>query len=363
MHGKLVHKFDAEQTNFIILKKEKKYKCELCAEIFTTMKNLCKHKEEIHNEISQNKKRLKKQEENRNIKCELCGELFSRVNWLVRHINNNHKETTKEQYYLKYILKVEIEPTCKQCGKKVNFRFDQGFNDFCCFSCSTSWYAKNTNRVETAMKTLKEKKKIDPTFQLNPVHIEYWLNKGFTKEQAFEKVKERQTTFNLEICIKKYGEVEGLKRWKLRQEKWNKNFKKRNYSTISQEVFWTIYNKIEDNIRPKMFFAQNFTNTKDESGKNHEYCIETDSSYCKLDFYIPELKYCIEFDGDYWHGEKKGNLNRDNAREFEIKKKTPDITIIHIKERDYKANKEQTVNMLVEDILTRIKNGTTIQKI
>jgi hypothetical protein len=50
--------------------------------------------------------------------------------------------------------------------------------------------------------------------------LDYWINKGLTEDEAKIALKERQTTFSLEKCIEKYGEIEGIKRWKQRQEKW-----------------------------------------------------------------------------------------------------------------------------------------------
>jgi len=35
--------------------------------------------------------------------------------------------------------------------------------------------------------------------------IQYWVNKGYTEEEAKIKVKEAQSTFTLEKCIQKYG--------------------------------------------------------------------------------------------------------------------------------------------------------------
>ena len=54
------------------------------------------------------------------------------------------------------------------------------------------------------------------------VQIKHWTNKGFTEEEAKEKVREQQLkrSFTLEKCIKKYGEEEGTKKYNERQEKW-----------------------------------------------------------------------------------------------------------------------------------------------
>ena len=50
--------------------------------------------------------------------------------------------------------------------------------------------------------------------------IEFWLAKGFTKNEAEQELKKRQQTFSIETCIAKYGEKEGLIRWQERQDKW-----------------------------------------------------------------------------------------------------------------------------------------------
>lgn len=53
-----------------------------------------------------------------------------------------------------------------------------------------------------------------------PTRIQYFIDKGLTEEEAKIALKERQSTFSLEKCIEKYGEKEGTKRWKERQDKW-----------------------------------------------------------------------------------------------------------------------------------------------
>jgi len=50
--------------------------------------------------------------------------------------------------------------------------------------------------------------------------IEYWLKKGYTLEQAKEKLKERQSTGRLDKFIEREGPIKGYIKWKQRQEKW-----------------------------------------------------------------------------------------------------------------------------------------------
>ena len=60
-------------------------------------------------------------------------------------------------------------------------------------------------------------------------------------KKAKQKLKERQQTFTLEHCIKKYGEEEGKKRFEARQVKWQKSLKERfkteGTNNIPQSIF------------------------------------------------------------------------------------------------------------------------------
>jgi len=52
------------------------------------------------------------------------------------------------------------------------------------------------------------------------IYVEYWIEKGFTIEEAKIKLKERQSTFSLEKLKLKYGEKEGLIKFSQRNDKW-----------------------------------------------------------------------------------------------------------------------------------------------
>lgn len=56
----------------------------------------------------------------------------------------------------------------------------------------------------------------------NNTAIDYYLNKGMPLNEAQRALKERQTTFSKEKLIDKYGEEVGIKKWTERQEKWQK---------------------------------------------------------------------------------------------------------------------------------------------
>ena len=201
---------------------------------------------------------------------------------------------------------------------------------------------------------------------------EYWMKKGFSEEESIKKVSERQTTFSKEICIEKHGEKDGLKVWQERQDKWQATLDAKSpeekeriarakmcwgkgYSKISQEMFWQIYEKIKTKVdTDQIYFAtyNRLTHKDDGTEKNHEYFyITEDGEHFFLDFLLKNKKRVIEFDGDYWHGEARGNQERDRIREQKLK--AAGYEIHRVSERDYKkepvAMVYEAVQFLLED--------------
>lgn len=122
--------------------------------------------------------------------------------------------------------------------------------------------------------------------------VEYWTNKGFTEEDAKLKVKESQTTFSLDICIKKYGEVEGLRIFNERQRKWSislfENFE--NYGDgRSLQSKWA--SEIIDLL---------CTELKIERPKKEKW-ISSKVKDLKCSYDLTFNNKIIEFNGDMWH--------------------------------------------------------------
>ncbi len=191
----------------------------------------------------------------------------------------------------------------------------------------------------------------------NSLTIEYYINLGYTQLQAKQKLKERQATFSLEKCIKKYGEEKGLEVFNKRQEKWLKslntpeniekikkgqlkgftNAKSKNWSKISQQLFNNILNEI-DLSQYKVYFHD----------LNFQYVVQKEVGFRLLDFYIEELNFAIQFDGTYWHKDDTEEII--NIRDNEIKNILNNIEILHIKEQNYIKNKIGTIKFIVERI-------------
>ena len=81
--------------------------------------------------------------------------------------------------------------------------------------------------------------------RLTETQLEYWMIRtDGNVDLAKELLKKRQQTFSLEKCIEKHGKEIGYEKWKARQEKWFKNYRKKSYSFASQDLFWKIQEKM-----------------------------------------------------------------------------------------------------------------------
>lgn len=353
--------------------------CDICQHKEATEQSLAAHKKEVHNILSDTELKRNRLKESATTKCEVCGEMFCGNRGLSRHLKKDHQMETID-YYRKYRMRDGETGLCKQCGVITSFRFDTGFSDFCGFSCSTSWLAKNTDRTAKAWKTIKEKQKEDPNFCLNPSQLQYWINKGYSEEDARKKQSERQTTFSLEKMVEEYGEEKGTLIWKERQLKWQDTLNSkdpkeierinrekmnngRGYSKISQVIFDEITKRLAqyypDFINEKIYYAtrKNDDITPNKNNDHYEYMLydQINLKHYFLDYYIPRLNLIVEFDGDYWHGEARGNQQRNEEREENIKNILPKVKIIHIKEGEYLKNKDFIINEIVDEIKNLLK--------
>jgi hypothetical protein len=162
-------------------------------------------------------------------------------------------------------------------------------------------YSENEAKDIISKNQTEAVKQVDFEKRLLPSNIEYWMKNGFTKEESKLKVSECQTTFTLEKCIQNYGEVEGKKRFTERQNKWlNSLLTNGNlvigYSKISQELFYKILEIYDINKRQEIYFATH----------NGEFKIEKEEGGLWLyDFTDTINKKIIEFHGDMYHGNPK----------------------------------------------------------
>lgn len=90
-------------------------------------------------------------------KCETCEFETDKTLSFCWHIRKIHKLSTKE-YYLKYILKQDSEPKCKnpQCNNITYFKdFTKGYCDYCCKKCHNSHFYSLPENIEKMMNNMK----------------------------------------------------------------------------------------------------------------------------------------------------------------------------------------------------------------
>ena len=185
------------------------------------------------------------------------------------------------------------------------------------------------------------KKKSNPDFYKDSytTNKEYYMKSGFSEIESLGLVSKRQTTFSLEICMEKYGEIEGKLVWFQRQEKWLKTldsktdeekieinrkklFNNSGYSKISQEMFWKIFENTKGNTK---FEELNGEVIRYDKINNKHY------RYDYVDF---DSKKVIEFNGDFWHCNPL-KYNEDYTN-----------TITHLKASDVWKHDELKINWI-----------------
>lgn len=106
----------------------------------------------------------------------------------------------------------------------------------------------------------------------------YWINLGFSEEESIKMVSERQSTFSLQKCLDKYGDIEGHKIWQDRQKRWQKSLSLTSYNGRDNKDSKTIkffkkkypenwidhyFNKISFKDKNEILFLTSFNNYKD----------------------------------------------------------------------------------------------------
>lgn len=177
--------------------------------------------------------------------------------------------------------------------------------------------------------------------------IEYYLNKGMSLNEAKKALYDRQSTFTLEKCIKKYGEELGTKKFNERQIKWRKKLQNSFFENGCKNI---PQSKLANDIIN--ILQEKFPNIKREKylyNKNIKHGYFYDLSY---------KNKLIEINGDYWHCNPKFFDNNyynktkdmmakdiwkyDNEKiEFAINE---GYKIITIWENDYNEDPEKIIN-------------------
>ena len=189
--------------------------------------------------------------------------------------------------------------------------------------------------------------------------IDYYLNKGYSYEEAEKLRSERQRTFTLEKCIDKYGKEEGTRIWQDRQDKWKAKVFAED-SHIS-----TGYSKVAMQFIEEILL--NEENTEGLLYGKYEKCIydKDFKTFNKYDLTNPKTMRIIEFNGDFWHMNpniyKPDDVNKcfkltakekweiDRLKVEAAKKRGYEVLVIW--ENDYNKNHDEIIKICKEFIL------------
>jgi len=266
--------------------------------------------------------------------------------WLKKGLTESEatKEISKIQSKNNKLVKNKVKRSKELMKKK-------GYSDeeirLACLTPSTYefWVKKGYSLIEAKKLVFENQSKaslsIDRSCVIYPTSKQYYIEKYNCSDKEAEKMlKKFQTKFSKEICIQKYGEINGIKKWKERQKKWLKSYKKSNFSKISQVLFWELYHNLSD--KENVFFATNNKGEKSDNNQNFEFRLNLNESYILPDFFIKNKNKIIEFDGTYYHR----NTSENKKREIERDKNIIDsgFVVFHVSEKDFKNNKEDVIN-------------------
>ena len=139
---------------------------------------------------------------------------------------------------------------------------------------------------------------------------EYWLNKGYSMEEAVEKIISLMPKSNIEWFIQKYGEEEGTRKYQARIEKYKKTME----SKSDEEKLEIIKKRAKAPHKISKasikFFNHLLSLLSEEGIVFEKYYMGSDEYYIYdhekttiyfYDFCIPFIKVIIEFNGCMYH--------------------------------------------------------------
>lgn len=337
------------------------HECQICGKEYTTKKSktsgyCSKECSKIYN-LQKRSKELESQEDI--LRCKECDLLIGKS--IITHITNFHNMSV-EEYKAKHNVGAEAifaESTRTILRENVSGEKNVWYNH-----CGTlSPFSKNNPRI-TEEQRLENLSNIIENRTNNgngTTDIRRYLKEtDGNEEEARKLLKERQSTFSLDKCIKNYGEEEGLKKWQERQDKWQTTLLSKSEEEIAEINSLKIVGKASK-ISQELFNKIDLNGARYHS-KNGELGIRLKTNKIVYPDFIFNSKI-IEFYGDKWHANPKSykpndlviflNSKRkqsktakeiweqDENRINELKKLGYSIKIIW--EQDYRNNKEQVI--------------------
>ena len=132
------------------------------------------------------------------------------------------------------------------------------------------------------------------------------MNKGLSEDDARKALSDRQRTFTLDSCIKKYGEEEGTRIYNERQRKWSKKiemkYKNGDFTKIPYNLIGCHTSKLEQDFVNDLVLNLGIDINECHAYNSAKNQLRLQES--KTDIYFFDFCYnnkIIEFNGDFWH--------------------------------------------------------------
>jgi hypothetical protein len=209
----------------------------------------------------------------------------------------------------------------------------------------------------------------------NTNQVKYWINKGYSEEDAKKKVSERQRTFTLEKCIAKYGEEEGTRRYTERQTKWSAKveamYQQGMFSKVPLMQNSSIFSKFEKDMVDSIINELDLDLDIDDINcyKNSQFQLSNVNEDCNNKIFSYDFKFenkIIEFNGDFWHMNPDiydsdychpyTNLSAEEKWNFdEIKLECAiqnGYDVLTIWESEYNENREATIQKCISFLIS-----------
>ena len=286
----------------------------------------------------------------------VCGKTSNKLS----EISKSYMNRPEVKQYLSDLFKGDKNPNAK-CNTTEEQR-----KAISPFSKSFKNYDGMTN--EEKEQQIREYRQTDRDDR-NTNQIKYWVNKGYSEDEAKQKVSERQRTFTLEKCIEKYGEEEGTRRYIDRQKNWSAKvelqYQQGLFSKIPHSQNSSIYSKFEKDIVDSIIELLDINIDDIYCYKTSQFRLENTNESCKNKIFSYDLTIgnkIIEFNGDFWHMNPDvydsdyvhpySNLSAEEKWEIdEIKLQCAfqnGYDVLTIWEQEYNENKETTIQKCIE---------------
>lgn len=207
-----------------------RYKCLSCGSPLseTNSKKYCgsKCRAKFNNE-SRIRKLNELKSDDQLVECALCGGKFGSLPYHLK----KHGITSSEYTKLFPDLKIVSKHYSMLASEKIKGDKNPGYQH----GGKLSPWSKNSI-VHTEGQIIRSKKKAIDNYTKDKRWntMEYYISKGMDYEQAKSAQSDAQRTFSLQKCIDKYGEEEGKRIHKDRQERWQKTLMSKSPQEIAE---------------------------------------------------------------------------------------------------------------------------------